>query len=97
LLNGTAIKKIARTQRISKNTIKRYRSLVNEILETQPEIKENIDAVIDQFKLLRSQQRFSENYGWLETNDNLVELHCIVSETAGIRFQGKLFITDSLY
>ena len=72
LLNVTSIKKIARTQKTSKNTIKRYRGLLNTILESQPGIKENIDAVMDQFKLLRSQQRFSENYGWLETNDNLV-------------------------
>lgn len=72
LLSGTSIKKIARTQRISKNTIKRYRGLLNIILESQPGIKENTDAVIDQFKLLRSQQRFSDNYGWLETNDKLV-------------------------
>ncbi len=72
LLNGSAIKKIARTQKVSKNTIKRYRSLLHEVLESQPEIKQDIGAVIDQFKLLRSQQRFSDNYGWLETNDKLV-------------------------
>ena len=56
LLNETAIKTIARTRKTSKNTIKRYRSTLHEILESQPEIKQDIGAVIDQFKLLRSQQ-----------------------------------------
>lgn len=72
LLKGTAIKKIARVQRISKNTIKRYRSLLKTITESQPEIKNNIDEVMNQFQLIRSSQRYSINYKWLETNDALV-------------------------
>ena len=72
LLHGNAIKKIARTQRISKNTIKRYRSLLEAIVESQPEIKNNIEDVMNQFKLIRRTQRYSLNYGWLETNDGLV-------------------------
>ena len=51
LLNETAIKTIARTRKTSKNTIKRYRSTLHEILESQPEIKQDIGAVIDQFGL----------------------------------------------
>jgi transposase len=72
LLQGTAIKKIARTQKISKNTIKRYRGLLDTILESQPEIEDDIDSIMEQFTLLRKQQRYSENFGWLETNDELV-------------------------
>lgn len=72
LLEGTAIKKIARVQKVSKNTIKRYRGLLDTILESQPEIQNDIDAVMEQFKLLREQQRYSDNFGWLEANDELI-------------------------
>lgn len=72
LLNDTAIKKIARQQKISKNTIKKYRTILNTILENRPEIKNDIDAVMEQFKLLRQQNHFSENFGWLEKNEELV-------------------------
>lgn len=72
LLTGTAIKKIARNQKISKNTIKRYRGILDTIIESQPEIKNDIDSIMDQLKLFRKQQRYSENFGWLETNDKLV-------------------------
>jgi len=66
LLNDTAIKQIARLQKISKNTIKKYRTILNTILENQPEIRTDIDAVMKQFKLLRKQNHFSENFGWLD-------------------------------
>ena len=72
LLEGTAIKKIARVQKVSKNTIKRYRGLLDTILESQTEIQNDIDAVMEQFKLLREQQRYSDNFGWLEANDELI-------------------------
>jgi len=72
LLEGAAIKKIARVQKVSKNTIKRYRGLLDTILESQTEIQNDIDAVMEQFKLLREQQRYSDNFGWLEANDELI-------------------------
>ena len=72
LLKGTAIKKISRMQKISKNTIKRYRSLLEEILQSQPGIGGDFDAVMEQFKLLRKQHGYSENFGWLESNHDLV-------------------------
>ncbi len=72
LLNDTAIKKIARLQKISKNTIKKYRTILNTILENQPEIKDDINAVMEQFKLIRQQNQFSENFGWLEENEELI-------------------------
>jgi len=93
LLEGTAIKKIARVRKVSKNTIKRYRGLLDTILESQPAIENDIDAVMVQFKLLRKQQRYSDNFGWLEANDELINklsLQCknccrIVSATAKLR------------
>jgi len=72
LIKGTGIKKIARLQKVSKNTIKRYRSILSIVLESQPDIESDIDKVMEQFKLHRKQQRYSENFGWLETNDELV-------------------------
>jgi len=72
LLDGTAVKTIARLQKVSKNTIKRYRGLLETIIEAQPELQSDIDAVMEQFKLLRKQQRYSENFGWLEANDELI-------------------------
>lgn len=72
LLEGTAIKKIARVRKVSENTIKRYRGLLDTILKLQPAIENDIDAVMDQFKQLRKQQRYSDNFGWLEANDELI-------------------------
>ena len=72
LLNDTAIKKIARLQKISKNTIKKYRTILNTILENQPELRKDIEAVMEQFKLFRQQNQFSENFGWLEGHEELI-------------------------
>jgi len=72
LLKGTGIKTIARAQKNSKNTIKKYRRILDEILQGQPEIKTDLDAVMEQFTQLRKQQHHSESFGWLETNDKLV-------------------------
>ena len=42
LLEGTAIKKIARVRKVSKNTIKRYLRLLDTIVESQPDIQNDI-------------------------------------------------------
>lgn len=72
LLNDTAIKTIARHNKVSKNTIKKYRSMLNTILENQPDIRNDLESVMEQFKLLRKQNAFSENFGWLEKHEELI-------------------------
>lgn len=73
LLAGIPIKKIARLQKISKNTVKKYRSILESILDKQAYLHEDISAIMGAFRSIRSQQQYSENHGWLETNTALVE------------------------
>jgi transposase len=72
LLNGTGIKTIARMQKISKNTIKRYRGILETILENQSELASNIDRIMEQFQLLRKQNKYSVNFEWLENHETLI-------------------------
>jgi transposase len=72
LLSGIPIKKIARLQKISRNTIKKYRKILETILKNNPEIKSDIVKIMVHFSEIRKQERYSENYGWLENNRDLV-------------------------
>jgi hypothetical protein len=72
-LAGTPIKQIAQQKKVSKNTVKKYRSILNEILIPQPSLRGDLPQIMEAFRTVRSHQRFSENHGWLETHDPLVE------------------------
>lgn len=80
LLRGTAVKQIARMQKVSKNTIKRYRGIVEEILEKQPDITDDISAVMELFKQLKKQKQYSLNFGWLVDNEGLINKLSLESE-----------------
>jgi len=73
LLQEKPIKAIARTRKISKNTVKKYRGILNEVLEENSGISNSIDDIMDEIRSHRKEERFSENFGWLETNKILVE------------------------
>ena len=73
LLNEKPIKAIARIRKISKNTVKKYRGILNQILEGKPEISNSIPELMDEIRKYRKEERFSENFGWLEANNDLVE------------------------
>ena len=73
LLAGTPIKKIARLQKISKNTVKKYRSILQRVLDDQPSLRGDLAAIMGAFRSIRSQQRYSDNHGWLEINTALVK------------------------
>ncbi|MBU1077918.1 MAG: IS21 family transposase [Spirochaetes bacterium] len=73
LLENVPIKRIARLQKISKNTVKKYRILVEEILRLKPWIRDDLPALMEEFRRSRKAERYSENHGWLETSQNLVE------------------------
>ena len=72
LLADTPIKRIARLQKISKNTVKKYRKIIESILAINPEIHNNIEEIMTRFSAIRGEERYSENFGWLETNKELV-------------------------
>lgn len=72
LLSGIPIKRIARQQRISKNTVKKYRNILGIILKANPEIETNIEKIMTHFSVIRKEERYSENFGWLEQNQELV-------------------------
>ena len=73
LLENTPIKQIARMQRISKNTVKKYRNQLQKILDNNPGIETDLGAVLLEFKNIRKKERYSENFGWLEENKDLVD------------------------
>ncbi len=73
LLAGVPIKKIARLRKVSKNTVKKYRDKLSLILSEHPEMESSINIIMAKFIELRKEERFSLNFGWLETNSDLVE------------------------
>ena len=73
LLASTPVKQIARLQKLSKNTVREYRSILESILDDQPSFRGDLAAIIGAFRSVRKQQRYSDNYGWLEINASLVE------------------------
>ena len=73
LLANISIKRIARLQKISKNTVKKYRSILNRILQNNPYIRNDINKIMAELIGIRKHERFSENFGWLERNSELVE------------------------
>jgi len=73
LLNNKPIKQIARMQKISKNTVKKYRNLLEEILEKEPALANDLDALMKVFRDERKKERYSVNFGWLESNQKLVD------------------------
>ena len=73
LLKGVPIKRITRIQKISKNTVKKYRRILNTVLGTNPVIKNDIDKIMEVFCKTRKEERFSKNFGWLEANKEFVD------------------------
>lgn len=73
LLDNTPIKQIARQQRVSKNTVKKYRNHLEDVLNEKPWIRGDIQEIMSEFRTVRKKERFSENHGWLETNADLID------------------------
>ena len=61
LLAGTPIKKIARLQKISKNTVKKYRSILQRVLDDQPALQGDLTAIMGAFGSIRKQQLLSRS------------------------------------
>lgn len=73
LLENRPIKQIARMQRISRNTVKKYRDHLVDILTEKPWLKDDIDSLMSAFRIERKKERYSANFGWLEENQQLVD------------------------
>lgn len=72
LLDNTPIKQIARQQKISKDTVKKYRNLLEMILNEKPWIREDLTKIMVEFRTVRKKEWYSENHVWLENNANLI-------------------------
>ena len=73
LLQNKSIKSIARTRKISKNTVKKYREILSQIIGPDPETTPTVDEILFEIKTQRKAKRYSKNYGWLIDNAQLVE------------------------
>jgi transposase len=73
LLQDRPVKSIARIRKISKNTVKKYRGLLNKLLVENPNLTDSVPAIMDEIQKYRKEERFSDNFGWLERNTTLVE------------------------
>lgn len=73
LLKEVPIKTIARIRKISKNTVKKYRDTITDILSVKPELNNSIDSLIDEIQKARHEEYVSKNFGWLEKNSDTVE------------------------
>lgn len=74
LLANVSKKRIARVRRIARNTVKKYEKILIKILIQNPEIRNNIYKIMDEFRKIREEERYSENFGWLVKNNEMVEL-----------------------
>ena len=73
LLENTPIKQIARRQKISKNTVKKYRNQLESIMAEKPWIRNDLSEIMTEFRNYRKKERYSENHGWLESHEMLVD------------------------
>jgi len=91
LLRGEHVKTIVRKRKISKNTVKKYRAMLEKITKSQPDHENKIEEIMKEFRQMRQEERHSENFGWLLTNvdmvndlsskcENLIRLNEVLSE-----------------
>ena len=73
LLRNEPVKKIARTRKISKNTVRKYRDELTAILKAAPESEEKIDLIMKKISVRRKEER-SQNFLWLDRNRELLEM-----------------------
>ena len=73
LLHEVPVKKIARVRKISKNTVKKYRDQISDIIARKPELQCSLDGLLKEIQRIRCEEHFSENFGWLERNIKLIE------------------------
>ena len=72
LLNNIPIKQIARLRKISKNTIKSYRDKVDRIQLNSNNSEIDVTMILEEIKIIRKEEKYSENFGWLSTNKDIV-------------------------
>jgi len=72
LLCGEHVKAIVRKRKISKNTVKKYRAMLEKITKSQPDHENEIEKIMKEFRQIRQVERHSENFGWLLTNVDMV-------------------------
>ena len=73
LLQNKPIKSIARTRKVSRNTVKKYRDILTGIIGPDQETIPSIDEILSRIKAQRKAESYSENFGWLIDNSGLVE------------------------
>ena len=73
LLAGTKIKRIARLRKVSKNTVKKYRGILQKLLNEYPHEQPVIPEIMTEFRKIRESERYSKNFGWLVENKKTVE------------------------
>jgi len=91
LLRSEPVKAIVRKRKISKNTVKKYRAILEEIIASHPGQESEIETIMKEFRKIRQEERHSENFGWLLTNvemvnelsskcENLIRLNEVLTE-----------------
>jgi transposase len=73
LLKDIKIKEIARIRKVSKNTVKSYRSRLEKIKENLNHEDSTLENILNKISKLKKSERHSANFGWLQTNDELVK------------------------
>ena len=72
LIENIPIKQIARKRKISKNTVKRYRDILDSIaLKYQPDFT-NLGSVMDSLRIHRKQERYSDNFQWFALHQDFL-------------------------
>lgn len=74
LLKGTAIREIARVRKVSKNTVKSYRTKLETIKSKYPnEGNLSLERIMEEISLERKKEKHSQNFGWLSNNKERVQ------------------------
>lgn len=73
LIDQVPIKQIARIRKVSKNTVKKYFKLIDELQAKMPDDKKSdAEMLCQQIRTIRKTEKYSANFLWLSHNDPYV-------------------------
>jgi len=78
ILAGEPTKQIARKVRVSKNTVKKYKTMIEGITQSTLVGNNDITTIMSKFIIVREETQNSENFQWLEKNRE--ELKKLITE-----------------
>ena len=73
ILSVESIKKIARRVKVSKNTVKKYKTIIDSIVSEKANEKVELAEIMKIFREKRNIEQTSENFNWLEAHLEIIK------------------------